>query len=131
MKADGISSAFVAPVPTEISYVPNDCPAPNASGQSVIKTWDGSEYLCENNTNYSAGDITGIIAYSLKDCADACATFSRFNGGCDSFTHDADLARSYTVNNGANCWLKNSRISDGKNVDYNGSSAKLIKKVAM
>lgn len=107
----------------------NACPPKNAAGQSLVTTWDKSQYLCEDDTNYKAGDITGIIAYSLQDCADACATFAKFNnGGCDSFTHDADVARSYQINNGANCWLKNSRLTGGSNVDYNGSSAKLLRK---
>ncbi|PVI02657.1 hypothetical protein DM02DRAFT_626547 [Periconia macrospinosa] len=119
---------LVPPVATAVDRAENPCPQKNAAGQSIITTWDKAQYLCEDDTNYQSGDITGIVAYTLQDCADACATFAMFNGRCDSFTHDADVARSYQINNGANCWLKNFGLTDGKNIDYNGSSAKLIRR---
>lgn len=124
------SSALIGGLsPLTIERLANSCPPAGADGRSIITTWDKSQWLCQNFTNYIAGDVTGIIAYTLQDCADACATADRFvRGGCDSFTHDADLALSYQRNNGANCWLKKQRDSEGSNYDYNGSSAKLILK---
>ncbi|KAF2650571.1 hypothetical protein K491DRAFT_761625 [Lophiostoma macrostomum CBS 122681] len=110
------------PVPSSINRLALACPTDN-----TIKTWDNSTFSCASTTNLAAGDVTGIIAYSVKDCADACATASRFlDGGCDAFTLDADLARSYSINNGANCWLKRQSDIDGETRDYNGVSGKLI-----
>lgn len=46
--------------------------------------------------------------------------------GCDAFTFDVDVARSYSINNGANCWLKRKGETKGENSDWNGVSGVLV-----
>jgi hypothetical protein len=53
-------------------------------------------------------DILAIIAYSLHDCAQACASYNRNSGslGCKGASFNSDLTNSVPVNFGT-CWLKN------------------------
>jgi hypothetical protein len=55
------------------------------------------------------GDITGITAYSLQQCVDACSTMNEVEGTtkCRAVALSQALSDEYGHNRGANCWLKN------------------------
>lgn len=58
-------------------------------------------------------DLMGMVAYSYRDCMDACSSYSDFSKGagsssrCRAFTFRKGLAGAYTGFKSANCWLKN------------------------
>ena len=58
-------------------------------------------------------DITGMTAYSLQQCIDACSTMNDLAGErrCIAVALNGDLAEWYKANKGANCWLKNASRS--------------------
>lgn len=54
------------------------------------------------------GDITGIYAYTLQQCIDACSTMNEVAGEirCVAAAIGEDISGDYQLNKGANCWLK-------------------------
>jgi hypothetical protein len=56
----------------------------------------------------AAGDLTGMVAYTLQQCVDACGTYNQVAGNttCRAVVLISYLRDSYFGNKGANCWLK-------------------------
>jgi hypothetical protein len=71
--------------------------------------WNKKSYDCFEGRNiWGRGDITGIVAYNMQQCIDACATFNAMGGmKCAAVLLVRDLAKDYGTNKGAYCWLKN------------------------
>jgi hypothetical protein len=65
------------------------------------------------------GDIVAITAFTIEDCFNACSArnydVQRFGNGdtCLAVSWSWDLKNS-TVDQGANCWLKNATLAAGK-----------------
>lgn len=61
----------------------------------------------------AAGDLTGMVAYTLQQCVDACSTYNQVAGNttCRAVVLISFLRSSYFGNKGANCWLK--KTGDG------------------
>jgi hypothetical protein len=90
---------------------------PKASEQKLIdkscpdnlKDWSGKAYDCFEGGNVAGqGDITGITAYTMQQCIDACGTWNHVSSlKCAAVILSENLGFEYGVNFGANCWLKN------------------------
>ena len=103
------------PAPSTIISVALDCP--NLTGQSYVSaTGHTFTQFCNHdypNGSFAAGnigtirDITGIIAYSMNDCMDACSTMNQLQYGpvCAGVTFNAAMSMTYASR--ANCFLKN------------------------
>ncbi|KAI9712600.1 MAG: hypothetical protein M1828_001666 [Chrysothrix sp. TS-e1954] len=97
-----------APIfPQSVSTVALPCPEKDNTEQPVFVGADSYKYQCRYN--YSHGDITNVIAYSMADCTQACSSFNAFNGSryCLGVTFNARLGFELsTAQEGGNCWLK-------------------------
>ncbi|KAF2026212.1 hypothetical protein EK21DRAFT_74698 [Setomelanomma holmii] len=97
------TSLYVPPSAASVLAINIDCP-------SVLESYNGKSYRCFQNTDInSLGDITGITAYSLQQCVDACSTMNEVEGiaKCQAVALSQALSDEYGHNKGANCWLKN------------------------
>jgi len=97
------ASAYIPPAATSIPLIDTSCP-------SLLRSWDNKQYTCTEYRNIQGGDITGISAYSIQQCIDACSTYNSVAGStkCRAVAIGADLGHAYEINKGANCWLKES-----------------------
>jgi hypothetical protein len=83
----------------------------------------GETYDCNEQRDFVQNDITGIIAYSLSACIDACTTFNLVNAnvdvpGCKAAVLSSNLKNSYNTNKGANCWLKNTAPDVNRDLSF-------------
>ncbi|KAF2827846.1 hypothetical protein CC86DRAFT_465677 [Ophiobolus disseminans] len=98
------SSKYVPILASAVPLIDISCPS---SSSPPLKSFNGKQYACTENRNIVGNDITGISAYSLQQCIDACSTMNTRDGKkCAAVTIGPDLAHAYEINNGANCWLK-------------------------
>ncbi|KAH7066642.1 hypothetical protein BKA63DRAFT_522871 [Paraphoma chrysanthemicola] len=97
------ASLYIPPPASSILAIDISCP-------SVLESYNGKGYRCFKDTDInSIGDITGITAYSLQQCVDACSTMNEVEGtaSCRAVALSQALSDEYGHNRGANCWLKN------------------------
>jgi hypothetical protein len=88
----------------------------NQAYPSSLRDWNGQLYAATVGKDIANNDITGIFAYTLQQCIDACSTMNAINkdDGCKAVVLISSLKREYEMNRGANCWLKsNSTTWDG------------------
>jgi hypothetical protein len=80
----------------------------NNAYPSSLKDWGGKVYATYVGKDILNNDITGIFAYSLQQCIDACSTMNAINNddNCKAVVLISTLAAQYELNKGANCWLK-------------------------
>ena len=72
--ASGSAPAVCIPS-TAVSVVRIDTSCPPS-----LVAWDSKRYTCTDNGNIEDDDITGISAYSLQQCIDACSTGHAVHG---------------------------------------------------
>lgn len=98
-------SIYTPPPAASVALIDISCPPATAPS---LKSYNDERYACTQGKGINGNDITGISAYSLQQCIDACSTFNTRGGStkCAAVVLNADLAKSYDINNGANCWLK-------------------------
>ncbi|KAH7080893.1 hypothetical protein FB567DRAFT_115092 [Paraphoma chrysanthemicola] len=97
------SSLYIPPPASSVLAIDISCP-------SILEAYNGKGYRCFKDTDInSIGDITGITAYSLQQCVDACSTMNEVAGTtrCRAVALSQALSDEYGHNRGANCWLKN------------------------
>ncbi|KAF1999176.1 hypothetical protein P154DRAFT_577325 [Amniculicola lignicola CBS 123094] len=113
----GFIATFTPPSPMDVGRIPIACPpalspsgAKNVSILTALPTlpMTSASFMCLPSTDLVAGDITGIQAFSLQQCIDACATMNKMQGmrRCLAVTIGEDVAELYRGHWGANCWLK-------------------------
>ncbi|KXJ97645.1 hypothetical protein Micbo1qcDRAFT_230242 [Microdochium bolleyi] len=122
--ADGLAIGYAPISPDRVGVLSDTC---NKLGGNESATSYDEKFstLCDadigngpkknekGETIYLA-DLVGIVAYSYKDCLNACSSFSSFSQiagvptRCKAFTFRTGLAGSWTGFKSANCWLKNS-----------------------
>ncbi|KAJ4293589.1 hypothetical protein N0V90_008872 [Kalmusia sp. IMI 367209] len=96
--------ALYAPTaPQDVLRINVSCPS------STISSFRDDKYSCKGTTDFHNNDITGIQAYTLQACIDACSTYNLYNPTkkCKAVVIGEDLATEYAKNSAANCWLKN------------------------
>ncbi|KAH9869905.1 hypothetical protein J1614_006826 [Plenodomus biglobosus] len=123
-------STTATPFPSNTPYTPlpatlvptidNSCASP------TLTAFNGASYACSPDSNFFGADITGIIAYTLQQCVDACSTMNEVAGQrrCVAVALNHDLAAAYRNLKGANCWLK-SGVEGGRQPDRGVSVALL------
>jgi hypothetical protein len=96
------SSPYIPPRPTDVSFIDVSCPDPPVTG------WDNKHYNCTKLSGIQGSDLTGISAYSIQQCIDACSTYNSIAGEdkCKAVVLNRNLKNMYTENKGGNCWLK-------------------------
>lgn len=117
------TGAAVFPLPTT-GRVPLDCPRLTGSRQTIVlgeRAFDFETTCGLDWASVGGADVVAVIAYSLRDCMQACASYNRngdlrsgvAGGGigtarerCVAVTFNSDLD-SISLNYGT-CWLKNS-----------------------
>ncbi|KAF2845681.1 hypothetical protein T440DRAFT_472462 [Plenodomus tracheiphilus IPT5] len=107
--------------PTLVPTIDNSCPS------STLSAFNGATYTCTTDSNFFGGDITGIVAYTLQQCIDACTTMNEVSGDkkCVAIALNHDLAAAYRNLKGANCWLK-SGVGGGRQEDKGVTVAALV-----
>lgn len=108
------TSPIALPTTNSTGFLPLDCPSltnTRAIIQLENQTWTFL-ITCGTDTPGSDLDIIAIIAYSLHDCAQACASYNRNTGQntCKGATFNAELAATVASNYGT-CFLKNRTAS--------------------
>jgi hypothetical protein len=98
------TQTYLPPAAKDVVWIDTSCPS------SPLRSWDNGRYACTEDRNIQGGDITGISAYSIQQCIDACSTWNAGEGSsgkkCKAVAIGADLEHAYEINKGANCWLK-------------------------
>jgi hypothetical protein len=105
-----------------------NCPTLTGSQISValytaIWTFD---IIC--GTDFNGGNILAITAYSLQNCAQACATYNRDYGQtiCTGVSFLSNLTLTTTYNYFGNCFLKNDTSSPIDNLGEMNAVLKLL-----
>lgn len=97
------SSTMIAPNPRTVASINVTCP-------SSLKDFKNKDFDCTNDITLEGGepDVTGMIAYNLQQCIDACSTYNELtkNATCVGVVLVSNMAQAYATNHGANCWLK-------------------------
>ncbi|KAH7041238.1 uncharacterized protein B0I36DRAFT_312412 [Microdochium trichocladiopsis] len=131
--SDGLVVDYAPTRPDQVGEVADTCSSVGANVASTsyndkfsvlcsIDMGSGERKDASGATVYIA-DIAGIVAYSYRDCMDACASFSDFSklvnspSRCRSFTFRTGMAGSYNSFKSANCWLKNGTGASGFGCD--------------
>jgi hypothetical protein len=107
LSSSSASASFYAPLPAaSVSEIDVSCP-PNL--RALNDNNNNYQYDCSTDTNILGGDITGMYAYSLQQCIDACSTMNLVRGAliCKAVALDRDALAAYRKNHGAICWLEN------------------------
>lgn len=98
---------FYTPLaPDVVGLVDNSC-----STSSKLKS-DADEYSWCNEQDLPGYDVSGVVAYTLQQCVDACSTMNFIAGKktCKAILLNDHLSATYTgPNHRANCWLKTVR----------------------
>lgn len=80
-----------------------------------MQSFNGNVYDCLNDSDVrdKTKDITGISAYSLQQCIDACSTMNVVakSSKCVAISVNKWLGEEMQINSGANCWLKSSEAN--------------------
>jgi hypothetical protein len=100
-------ATYTPPSAAEVTAVAIACPSSGSS--SIVASFANTAYFrCINSRDLRAGDITGIQAYSLQSCLDACESMNIVSRStkCIAISVGTQLSQQYQENNGANCWLK-------------------------
>ncbi|KAI8932929.1 hypothetical protein NX059_010400 [Plenodomus lindquistii] len=128
------STPTTDPSATSVLAVDNYTPLPPSAVTSInitcperLRSYDGGIYDCVEEYNAKwVGDITGVLAYTLQQCVDACTTYNKMQGTgkCTAVVLDRNMAQKYAANNGATCWLKN--MSDPAQSYPNTTMARLV-----
>jgi hypothetical protein len=121
-----VPGSLYTPVPpSQVQVIDNSCP------DGDLKSYDGIRFTCKEKTEVKDRDITGLVAYTLQACIDACAKYNEFrpsSGGgenCGGVVLASSLAHSYATTQGANCWLKTEEAQEELNSSVNGTWAGL------
>jgi hypothetical protein len=92
---------------------------------STLQDYDKNAYSCEDDKTIpmeagTVGDLTGMVAYTLQQCIDACSTYNQVAGStvCKAAVLISTLSTSYATNKGANCWLKKKAEGSVRAVGY-------------
>ncbi|KAI1822401.1 hypothetical protein F4861DRAFT_389588 [Xylaria intraflava] len=105
-------------VPTGV--VKLDCPNITDDINIVLGT-DVWVFTPVCGVDYTGSDFGGLVAYSLHDCLEACASHNHFSGKneCTAITFQANQT-FYIPTNYGNCWLKSGNPA-GNKVTGNGN----------
>jgi hypothetical protein len=119
------SSTLIVPNPAEVAKIDVACP-------QTLQDYNRKPYECDHDRTIppqagGAGDITGMVAYKLQQCVDACSTYNKVanNTTCRAVVLISYLRASYLGNQGANCWLKKTGEGDTKAVGYTVARVKI------
>ncbi|KAG9231195.1 hypothetical protein BJ875DRAFT_487239 [Amylocarpus encephaloides] len=112
------SSNFSAPTPKNVAL---DCPNLTNQIQRIILKGNVYNFAITCGEDFNAVrdksvDIVAITVYSLKDCAQACASYNRNNNDtlCKAAVFSSTFEYSVRQNLGS-CWLKNSTGNEASN----------------
>ncbi|PVH83239.1 hypothetical protein DL98DRAFT_513502 [Cadophora sp. DSE1049] len=120
------TSASIISVPTA-GTVALDCPnIDNTELRMTLVETSVFTVICGRDYPGAKNDILAVTAYSLTDCARACASYNRNSGSkeCKGAAFKNDLSYNVPVNYG-NCWLKNNTQSPSSGTS-NGLAALLL-----
>lgn len=98
------NAAYTPRPPASVTKIDTSCPS-----DLILRSWTGDTYTCSPTTDINGkGDITGLVAYTVQACVDACSTLNRVQSAktCVAVAVNQMLAGDYTKQ-GANCFLKN------------------------
>lgn len=98
------NAAYTPLPPSSVPRIDTSCPY-----NLRLKSWTNDTYTCAQLTDVNAvGDITGLIAYTVQACVDACSSLNRVQSAkvCVAVAVNDMLAGDY-AKQGANCFLKN------------------------
>lgn len=102
-------SIYVPPAASLVPYVNVTCP------KDLVQSFNGKIYDCldDSDVRDKTADITGISAYSLQQCIDACSTMNIVvkSSKCVAVSVNKWLGEEMQINSGANCWLKTSKAN--------------------
>ncbi|KAI1767700.1 hypothetical protein GGR53DRAFT_481316 [Hypoxylon sp. FL1150] len=104
---------YVAPEPSRVESLHINCPELDGT---LIEDSNLDQYrvTCEQRIlgNPSITTWSGLIAYSLQDCVQACFLLNNWGAGgqkaCTAVSWCRTMSYSAEINAGANCWLFNS-----------------------
>ncbi|KAH9216637.1 hypothetical protein DL95DRAFT_522555 [Leptodontidium sp. 2 PMI_412] len=120
------TSASILSVPTS-GVLALDCPNIDSTElrMTLVET-SVFTVICGRDYPGAKNDILAVTAYSLTDCARACASYNQNSGSklCRGAAFKSDLTYNVPVNYG-NCWLKNNTNSPDSGTD-NGLAALLL-----
>jgi hypothetical protein len=110
--------------PSQVQVIDNSCP------DGELKSYDNTRFTCEEHKEVSERDITGLVAYTLQICIDACAKYNEFRDmddgdKCGGVVLASSLSHSYASSKGANCWLKTVEAQRELKESVNGTWAGL------
>ena len=91
--------------PSSIYSLALNCPDADGQMYTASSTDQTFAITCGLGLNY--GDIANIVAYTLADCIDACASVNNISGNntaCSKVEFNAFLAQGATPY--GNCWIK-------------------------
>ncbi|OAL48512.1 hypothetical protein IQ07DRAFT_632853 [Pyrenochaeta sp. DS3sAY3a] len=111
-------SVYYPPAPSLVALVNSSCPA---SGKITVEVLDEfATYSCTEKTDFIGNDITGLVAYTLVQCLEACGQANRVQGGgtCVAVVHSPMLNIQY-ARFGANCFLKKATAPQRPNDEWN------------
>ena len=116
-----IVEPYAAPTP---SFVALNCPDISDTNQLVTVRKSTYTFALRCGQDFGGvdgvtSDIIAITAYSIQDCAKACASINDNNKGanqCKAVAFSSALAYNQRVNIG-NCWLKNSTANTNNNAN--------------
>ncbi|KAK0122650.1 hypothetical protein ONS96_009688 [Cadophora gregata f. sp. sojae] len=120
------TSSSIISVPTA-GTVALDCPnIDNTELRMTLVETSVFTVICGRDYPGAKNDIVAVTAYSLNDCARACASYNKNSGTkyCKGAAFKSDLTLNVPVNYG-NCWLKNNTQSPSSGTS-NGLAALLL-----
>ena len=123
LDANGAPTNISVPKPNMVPFLALDCPAIDSQ---IHPSATGSLFVVQCGLSLSGADLVGIVAYSLYDCIDACATMNVFLNAstCKTVHFTTVMAGSYASNLHSNCWLKTAVIPTGESPT--SANAKLL-----
>lgn len=102
--SSGEPSLYTVLAPSAVPRIDNSCPSSNS-----LTSYNDEIFNCHPNRELREGWITGIVAYNMQACIDACITRNEVGGSenqeCLAVQLAADLSFESRENKGANCWL--------------------------
>jgi hypothetical protein len=91
-----------APVPpSEVDLVGVSCPPKPVN---ILLLHFNATFACTSDTDYVGKDITGLVAYTLKQCLQFCVLASTGHQ-CVAVSYSGNMKQEFKAW-GANCWLK-------------------------
>ncbi|KAF2829316.1 hypothetical protein CC86DRAFT_453950 [Ophiobolus disseminans] len=88
--------------PDIVGLIDNACPTSN-----TLRS-DTDTYTCYGEQDLPGYDASGLVAYTLQQCIDACSTMNYVakKTTCRAVLLNNRLSSTYSSNHRANCWLK-------------------------